>query len=242
MLVIPSITLKNGKVIDHIKFNENFDFIYDELSENPVELCKLWRSENAKTLHITDLDGTDESPNKNIILDVLTCLDIPVTLSSTSKSLEYCELFLDKGIFRVALSQLLINDINIVKKLIEKYTSSRIIFYANVRKNYLYHWGRNSGIHFDDFLDLLKSIGASRLIYKNLEWENKNSEIDYTTLKDITNKMNLRITLNGGVFNFSHLLELKKFEQFGVDSVIISKPLYENNFPCQHIWRLAETL
>jgi phosphoribosylformimino-5-aminoimidazole carboxamide ribonucleotide (ProFAR) isomerase len=34
---------------------------------------------------------------------------------------------------------------------------------------------------------------------------------------------------------------MNDFDGFGIDSVIIGKPLYENSFSCQKIWRLIES-
>jgi phosphoribosylformimino-5-aminoimidazole carboxamide ribonucleotide (ProFAR) isomerase len=241
MLIIPSIDIKDGKVVNRIKYSDEFDEYYNELSENPIELCKLWRSENAKTLHINDLDGVPGSPNTKIILDILECLDIPITLSSTSGSIEDCELFLEKGIFRVALCQFLIENPDKAKKMIEIYSPNRIIFYAVSDEESLYLWGRNSGISLEDYFKLLKLVGATRLIFGNINWNESNIKPNFDLLKQIIDKTNLRITLNGGVYNYYHLKELQNFEKFGVDSLIISEPLYGNNFPCQEIWRIAET-
>ena len=35
-------------------------------------------------------------------------------------------------------------------------------------------------------------------------------------------------------------MRIQELEKYGVDSVVIGKPLYENRFPCQALWRLNE--
>jgi phosphoribosylformimino-5-aminoimidazole carboxamide ribotide isomerase len=35
-------------------------------------------------------------------------------------------------------------------------------------------------------------------------------------------------------------MDLQTLERYGVDSVILGRPLYENSFPCQALWRLNE--
>jgi phosphoribosylformimino-5-aminoimidazole carboxamide ribotide isomerase len=50
-----------------------------------------------------------------------------------------------------------------------------------------------------------------------------------------------RVTHSGGVSNMKELAKLNELSAFGVDSVIIGRALYENRFPCQKIWRIAES-
>ncbi|OGU57718.1 MAG: hypothetical protein A2X64_06490 [Ignavibacteria bacterium GWF2_33_9] len=241
MLVIPSLDIKNGKVIDLIKYSNEFDYYYKELSEVPMNLCKLWRSENAKTLHINDLYDENHTTNIDTIIEILDCLDIPITLSSMSNSIDVCELYLKKGILRVAVCQFLLDNPKNVKELIEKYSANRIIFYALVKNNFLSQWGYESQITIQEYIEKVKEVDGKRIIFGDLDWNDNNEKINFNNLEDIFLNSGLKITLQGGVRDYSDFIELKKYEKLGIDSVIISKPLYENNFPCQEIWRIAET-
>lgn len=241
MLIIPSLDIKNGKVVEKINYDKQFDFYYNELSEHPLELCKLLRSENAKTLHINDIDGTIESPNFIIIQEILNNLDIPITLSSKSGKLEECKLYLENPFLRVALCQFVIENHKIVKELIQEYSSSRIIFYALAKDEDLILWGNESGMRLEEYFKILKEVGATRLIYGNIDWNFENATPNYDIPAKISQETNLKITLYDGVNNYQQLNKVAKLEPFGIDSIIISKPLYKNNFPCQEIWRLAET-
>ncbi|MGB9701964.1 MAG: HisA/HisF-related TIM barrel protein [Candidatus Kapaibacteriota bacterium] len=243
ILVIPSLDIKNGKVVQRIKAPDKFEFYYKELSENPIDLCMLWRSENAKTLHINDLDGTNpDSPNKQIILDIIECIDIPVILSSRSNSIDELVEYLEKGIFRVSLSQIPITDPDITKKLLKEFGASRITFHAIADNDELLFWGKESGHKLSELIEILQSIGAKRLIYGDKEWIGNNQPVNFEKLKNIAQISKMNISLFCGVPNYITLKKLSEYERFGIDSVIISKSLYENNFPCQEIWRTAETL
>ena len=59
-------------------------------------------------------------------------------------------------------------------------------------------------------------------------------------LEEFARATNIRITAQGGVQTYQDLIRLQELEKYGVDSVIIGKPLYENRFPCQRLWRLNE--
>jgi len=245
ILVVPSLDIKNGKVVQRIKSPYKFEFFYKELSENPVDLCKLWRSENAKALHINDLDGTNpNSPNKQIILDIIDCFDIgiPIILSSRSTSVDDVIQYLEKGIFRVSLSQIAITEPEIAKNLINEYGSSRITFHAIADNDELLFWGKESGYKLSEFIEILQSIGADRLIYGDKEWIGNNKPVNFEKLLNMAKVSKMHITLFCGIPNYENLKKLTEYEKHGVDSVIISKSLYENNFSCQEIWRRAEIL
>lgn len=242
MLVIPALDIKNGKVVQRFKSEQGYSFMYEELQDNPTDLCKLWRSENARSLYISDLDGEPNSLTKQKILEIIECMDIPIILSSFSTSLEECELFLNKGIHRVAICKFAISNENEVKYLIQKYTPSRINFYAIVQNNYITYWGDDTHIPVEDYLAKIQSLGATRLIYGDMEWMGNLKYANLNKLKKILDLFKGNVTLLCGVPNYSGFQKLNTLNNKRLDSVILSKSLYENNFPCQELWRIAETL
>jgi len=242
MLVIPALNIKNGKLVQRFKSEDGFAFMYEELQDNPTDVCKLWRSENARTLYISDLDGEPNSLSKQKILEILECMDIPIILSSSSTSLEECELFLSKGAHRVAICRFAIDNENDVKYLIQKYTPSRINFYAIVQDNYINYWGEKTDVTLENYLEKIQKLGATRLIYGDTEWMGNMEYADLNKVQKVLNLFKGNLTLFCGVPNYSGFQRLNQLNNKRLDSVILSKSLYENNFPCQKLWRMAELL
>ena len=52
ILIIPAIQIKDGKCLYKVKTLDG-----TECSDDPVDMAKLWRTENAKSLHVTDING-----------------------------------------------------------------------------------------------------------------------------------------------------------------------------------------
>ena len=65
---------------------------------------------------------------------------------------------------------------------------------------------------------------------------------DYEGTKKIAVETGLKVTAAGGISSYSDLKQLQGLEVFGVDSVMMSRALYENKFPCQAIWRMQEKI
>ena len=53
--VIPAIDIKGGKCVQMVQGVEGYAY-----SADPIEMAKLWRKENSKALHVTDVDGATE--------------------------------------------------------------------------------------------------------------------------------------------------------------------------------------
>jgi len=64
LLVIPSIDIKNGKCVRTVQGIPELDCY--EYGNNPVEMAKIWRAENAKMIHVKDFDGAHEQSKRNI--------------------------------------------------------------------------------------------------------------------------------------------------------------------------------
>jgi len=60
-------------------------------------------------------------------------------------------------------------------------------------------------------------------------------------LIEIAEDTKLKITAAGGISNYGDLKRILDIEHLGIDSVMISRALYENQFPCQRIWREIES-
>ena len=94
-----------------------------------------------------------------------------------------------------------------------------------------------------NFLDGLQmgEIGVTRIIYQDVTRVGNLTGPHIPRLIEIAEKTNMKITSAGGISSFSDLKKLKEIEHLGIDSAMISRALYDNQFPCQRIWRDAES-
>src|ERR1700674_1505400 len=101
MLVIPVIDIKNGKCVRVVEGLADKTMYY---SESPLVMARLFRKENAKVIHITDLDGAYHGvrQNDNIIKKITDSVGIPVQLGGGIRSYEIAErLIKDIGVYRI---------------------------------------------------------------------------------------------------------------------------------------------
>lgn len=243
LLIIPSIDLIDGESRNSISSHFEGDTPFADISKNPLSLACLWRKENSKSLQINDLDyqySLESTNNSNSILYLIENIDIPVILFSNIKTVEEAEFWLSNGVYRIILRELPITNPEGVKKLIQKYSPSRVIF-GIVDDNFLSGpYLKRYGINNFLYCQLIKDLGANRICIGNINYHYEAEPIEYRMISDFLDKVNLNATLINLIHSGDDLKSIINLNQHKIDSVVIGKALYENFFPCQKLWRKVE--
>ena len=241
LLIFPSIEITRGNCVELVHGEPGSERTY---SVDPVEMAVLWRGENAKTLHVIDLDGVADGRIRNleIIRGMVQAVDIPIQVGGGVRSEQDIRSLFEVGVYRVVMGTAAFENPGFVEGLVATYGTRKI---AAVIES----WGgriRTAGGRKESALSplegalLMKSIGISRILYSAVDPSTKSKALDLDGLRTIANGTSLRITAQGGVKDYKDLIALQALEPVGVDSVIIGRPLYENRFPCQRLWRINE--
>lgn len=243
MLVIPVIDIKDGKCVRVVQgLSENTEFY----SESPINMAKLFRKENFKCLHITDLDGAVQGTMKNfdLIKEITSSVDIPVQLGGGIRDFETAKKIIkDLGVYRIVIGTAALNDPDFIKKLLDEFSPNKLVICIDEKLNNVVidGWINYANITPLEFAVHMEEIGVTRIIYQDVTRVGNFSGPHINRLKEIAENTNMKITSAGGISSFSDLIKLKEIEHMGIDSVMISRALYENHFPCQRIWRDAES-
>lgn len=243
LLIIPAIDIEHGHCVRCITGEPGTETLYTLISVNPSELARLWRRENAKSIHITDHDALQEkhsSYNAETIGNLVRAVDIPVQLLSYYPTTDICRNWLESGIYRVIVSQIILTDAEGVRELVKEYTASRIILGIRAQNRRIVFPDLHRDIGDIEFALLAKSLGIQRLVYTDISWEGTLCGPDYDILTEIARATKMRVTAAGGVAGPEQLWKLQELQREGIDSVIVGRALYENRFPCQKIWRQIE--
>lgn len=239
LLLVPAIEIRNGKCVRMVEGLGGF-----ASTDDPVEMAKLWRKENAKALHVTDIDGAIEGRvvNLDAILRMVKSVDIPVSLGGGMRTIHEVKRALDGGIYRVVVGTILIANPDEAKRLIDTFGPSKVILGIDAQNGIVQTkgWNASSGLTAMTVALNAKRTGFRRIQYRDIILEGAKREPNLTALRDLAEKTGMRVTASGGVSDLQDLLRLQELEPYGVDSVIIGRALYENKFACQGLWRLCE--
>jgi phosphoribosylformimino-5-aminoimidazole carboxamide ribotide isomerase len=241
ILVIPSIDISGGRSLCLIEGVAGRSGIY---SDDPVELAKLWRRENAKALHVGDIDGVRDGVPRNfdVVKQIVDSVDIPVEYGGGLRTAELAARALDAGVYRVTIGTMVIEDPSATADLIARYGPRRIALAIGVQGDIVFIKGGKESTPRTavELAGEMKALGFERVIYTDLARKEGTGSPDLDGITRFARETHMQITLSGGVSSLDDLLRVQALEPHGIDSVVIGKPLYENRFACELLWRAAE--
>jgi phosphoribosylformimino-5-aminoimidazole carboxamide ribotide isomerase len=243
LLVIPSIDIKNGKCVRTIEGIPELDCY--EYGNNPVEMAKIWRAENAKMIHVVDFDGAHERSKRNykVIEEICSSVVIPVEFAGGLRSVQDADEIMQTGVIRVAVNTLTIENRNEFIKVLEKYGPSKVVVTLDILGEELLIRGRSTktGISYKTFSVEMCKLGINRFIVCDISRNGTLLGPNISLSKEIAEITGVKVTHAGGIRNKDELMDIQNLIPIGVDSVIVGRALYENRFPCQKLWRVAES-
>jgi len=239
LLVIPAIDIKGGRSVQMVQGIEGFAY-----SDDPVDMARLCRLENAKSLHVTDIDGAMEGHlvNTETIKRLVDRVDIPVALGGGLRSVDEVKKAFDLGVYRVRIGTMVIQNPDAAKHLIEFYGPSKIILGIDAMDGIVATkgWEESSGLTAMTVALNARALGFTRMVYTDIRLDGTLRGVNLDALRVLAQKSGLRITASGGVGGLDDLLKIQELEPLGVDSVVIGRALYQNKFSCQALWRMCE--
>ncbi len=243
LLVIPSIDIKHGKTVRVVQGIP--ELACEQYGNDPVDMARIWRAENAKLIHIVDFDGALDHSQRNfkVIEEICSSVVIPVEFAGGIRNYEDTVKIMQTGISRLAINTMAVENKNELIKVLEKFGPSKICISLDIKDEELIICGRSkkSGISYMDFTQQMVEIGINRFLVCDISKNGMLAGPNIDLSKRIAEETGAKVTHAGGVRNKDELLDIQKLIPLGVDSVIIGRALYENRFPCQKLWRVAES-
>lgn len=243
LLVIPSIDIQNRETVRVVQGIPELDC--KEYGNDPVEMAMIWRAENAKMLHIVDFDGAFDHSQKNfdIIKNICSSVIIPVVFTGGVRSIKDAEAAFDLGVYRIAINTMALENRSEFIKLFEKFGPSKIVLSIDILDGKLVTRGRQkkSDMNYILYVKEMAEIGVDRCIVTDVSRNGVMKGPNLALSKEIAEQSKIKVTHSGGVRNKDELFDLQNLIPIGVDSVIIGRAFYENRFPCQKLWRVAES-
>ncbi|HWP82136.1 MAG TPA: 1-(5-phosphoribosyl)-5-[(5-phosphoribosylamino)methylideneamino] imidazole-4-carboxamide isomerase [Bacteroidota bacterium] len=241
LLIFPAIEISKACCLEIVRGEPGAEHLY---SVDPVQMAIIWRGENAKTLHVIDVDGVEQGvvPNRDIIKRMVEAVDIPIQVGGGLRDYETVKDLFSVGVYRVVLGTAAVENPGLVERLIKEFGARKVAIYIESKQGSVWIKG---GREKTDLTPInlalqMRKIGVCRFVYSEIEPEGHEKWLNYDSLRELATTTGIRVTAEGGVKSYQDLIRLQDLEKFGVDSAIVGKPLYENRFACQQLWRINE--
>ncbi len=232
MIIFPAIDLKDGKCVRLTQGRFDESIIY---SSNPVEVAKSFENDGAKYLHIIDLNGAESNDNKNLdtIKEIIKNISIPIQVGGGIRSVEKATKILDAGVSRIIIGTSAIEDFDMLKVLVEKYSEKVIVSIdANHQKVATRGWSTQTEVNAIDLSKKLEKIGIKTIVYTDISKDGMMQGPNFLDYLELSKKTNLNIIASGGVSSFNDVLKLNEIGLYGA---IIGKAIYESKINLKEV-------
>ncbi|NIA31647.1 MAG: imidazole glycerol phosphate synthase subunit HisF [Actinobacteria bacterium] len=224
MLIFPAIDIISGECVRLTQGDYSKKQTY---SKNPTKIAKKFEQDGASFLHIVDLDGAKIGSPRNLaqIQAILQNTNLSVQVGGGIRSFEDAKKLFDLGVDRIILGTSAVSDKSLLKKLLEKYCSQKIVVSIDARdeKVLVEGWLKNSGKTLFEFLDELKVLGVKTIIFTDIKSDGMMEGPNFSTIKQVI-ASDLNVIVAGGI---SSIKDLRKLKEIGAYGAIIGKALYE---------------
>ncbi len=243
LLVIPSIDIQSGKTVRVVQGIPELDV--PEYGDNPIDAALLWRAENAKCIHVVDHDAIwdEKGRNLDVIEKMCKSVVIPIQLGGGIRTLDDAKRAMDIGVYRIVIGSLYHDNPKEFTKILDALGPAHVIAAIDFFDNEVVYHGRKlrTGLTPAKVAQNFKKLGIDRLAVTDVKTNGMMLGPNIEVSRIIAQITGCKVTLSGGIKNKDDLFKVQEHIAVGIDSVIVGRALYENNFPCQKIWRIAES-
>jgi phosphoribosylformimino-5-aminoimidazole carboxamide ribotide isomerase len=223
MEIIPAIDIRGGKCVRLYQGDYSQETVFDM---NPVAVALRWKSQGARWLHVVDLDGsaTGKPQNMAAVEEIIRTGSLLIELGGGIRREDIAEELLRKGISRIILGTVAIENPRLVKKLCQRFGEAIVVgLDARNGKIAIHGWRKDTVI---DVLQLgreMVKLGVKRFIYTDIKRDGTLTEPNFDMVGKLIAEVDVPIIASGGICKMEHLQRLK---ELGAEGVIIGKALY----------------
>ena len=223
MEIIPAIDLRNGRCVRLYQGDYNQETVF---AEDPTAVALKWYSQGAQWLHIIDLDGaaTGEPKNLAAIEQITKESGLLVELGGGIREEETVEELLQKGVRRIILGTVAIENPGLVQKLCQRFGEAIVIgLDARDGRIAIHGWSKDTSVDVSELGGEMVKAGAQRFIYTDVKRDGTLTEPNFDMVSRLVVEVKAPIIAAGGISRLEHLQRLR---ELGVDGAIIGKALY----------------
>jgi phosphoribosylformimino-5-aminoimidazole carboxamide ribotide isomerase len=231
MIIIPAIDLRGGRCVRLTQGQTAAETVY---SESPVAVAQRWYDAGAEILHIVNLDGAmnlDDSKNLRALDDILYEVNLPIQFGGGVRSIADVQRLDEMGVTRIVVGTTAIENPMLLQNMLDEFSSTIVVgIDAREGKVALRGWQKTADLLALDLAQRVADMGVERIVYTDIARDGMMSGINLEATREIAEVSGLKVTASGGVASLDDIYAVKELAEFGVDSLIIGKALYEGLF------------
>ena len=238
MIIFPAIDIKGGKCVRLLKGDFNKITQYEK---SPIDQANEFSNLGFNNIHLVDLDGalTENIVNESIIKEIGKIKKIKIQIGGGIRSFDHIKKLLDYGIDKVIIGTAAVENASFLKEACEKFRN-RIVLSLDARKGYiaLSGWKKQTDILASDFIQKIKTMNISRIIYTDIDRDGTKSGPNIQETVNLANLTNIPFVISGGVSSINDVLDVKKNKYTNIEGIIIGKAIYDGNIDIKKLSKI----
>ena len=232
MILYPAIDLKDGKAVRLLRGDMNNSTVFND---SPVEQALSFVSQRCQWLHLVDLNGafSGKPVNAEAVENIINKCDIPIQLGGGIRNLETIEMWLSKGLERIILGTVAVENPSLVKLAASKYPD-KVAVGIDARDGRVATdgWAKDTDIWATELAKKFEDDGVAAIIYTDINRDGAMMGPNLSATAEMANAVSIPIIASGGV---SSLNDLKALKECGakLNGAISGRALYDQKFNVQ---------
>lgn len=226
MIIIPAIDIIDGKPVRLYQGDYNKKEV---VGQDVLKIAKNFEIAGAEYIHLVDLEGAKKGKliNNKIIIEVAKSVNLPIEVGGGIRTYENIKCLIDNGISRVILGTVAIENLDFVKRALDKF-GDKISIGVDCKNGYLCGrgWLKESKFNYIDFSKEIEKMGVDNIILTDISRDGTLQGVNIGMLKKLNENICMNITSSGGIAKIDDIRELKNLNIYGV---IIGKALYSKH-------------
>ena len=241
--ILPAVDVVNGQAVRLDQGEAGTEKSYG----TPLESALRWQEQGAEWLHFVDLDAAfNRGSNHELMAEITRQLDIKVELTGGIRDDASLERALATGATRVNIGTAALEKPEWIADVIRRHGEKIAVDIAVRLENGEWRTKGNGwvsdGGDLWEVLERLDSQGCSRFVVTDVSKDGTLTGPNVDLLRDVAAATDAPIVASGGISTLEDVLELAKYQDEGIDSVIIGKALYEHRFTLAEALEAVEKL
>lgn len=238
MILFPAIDLKDGKCV---RLRQGEMSAATVFSDDPVGQAVNFEAEGFLWLHIVDLNGAFEGRpvNAAAVDAILREISIPVQLGGGIRDLDTISLWLEKGIARVILGTVAVQDPALVKQACRDFPN-RVAVGIDARggKVAIEGWAQESTLGALELAKRFEDVGVTAIIYTDINRDGVLKGLNLRATVKLAHGISIPVIASGGLASINDVKQLMRPENRLLEGAITGRALYDGRLDVQLAMRV----
>lgn len=225
MILFPAIDLKDGQAVRLLKGEMEKATVYND---DPAAQARAFTEAGAQYLHLVDLNGAfaGEPVNAAPVEAILKECPVPVQLGGGIRDMATIERWLDKGLTRVILGTVAVENPALVREAARAYPGQVAVgLDARNGRVATKGWAEETEVMVTDLARSFEDAGIAAIIYTDIDRDGALGGPNIPATEALARSVSIPVIASGGVSSLDDLLALR---DTGVISGAISgRALYD---------------